>query len=331
MTQFWINQEGNFIFATPDNLHPNFFVVNATQISTEDVARRLGAGWLDRKMEIIRQWGIDPSRPRSTYLPAYQEEAMVSARNIGQLLERQRNQPREGLQGINLEEEEDKPKKSRKRKELKVSEIPEREDNLRPFKLPYQTFDEINMRLHDTIIGVKSKPFLVTRLEPDAGDYTLQLQDVERDTYTVPYSLPELDCRTPELGYGVAQDGMIQYVIRRPERAQTQGISSTNALKKRVGMNSWQIFQRREELLHLLSNRPKRVITPGILETMKEGLIPYIFLSKKIVLVTKKTGITAEYRGRFLGHVKDNIVLLSDDDQDMSHIKNDLREVGLEV
>lgn len=333
MITWWhSNREGTYFGILGDEngaIIPGHEVNHATFRTREQIRRQFPEDWIVEKEESIHRYRFDTDRPQQTWadLAVYTELMANAQQQIARdnIIRRQ-----EGLAQIPGEEEEDKPKSS-KWLDLDASKIPPREQPR--FWIPYQTGEEITMRLQNSIICVHSRAMQVHRVEARANerDWLLYLLDGESGRYILPYNDPAVDLRSPEPGYGVNKEGVVSYLVRRPERMQRQGMCTENTLRKNVGKKTWSTLSSQQEILHYLGSRKTRPMTKAIQETMEEGLLHNVLLSPKVALVNKTSGIYVEYKGRNLGRVRDQGVILSDEDKGMSHIRRDLEAVHLEA
>src|ERR1700735_334000 len=309
---------------------PGHEVQNSMPRTEDQLRRQFPQNWITTKVEQINRLQFDIERPTESWVDGNVYAILLADAN--QQMRRDQLLDREGLMNIPGEDEDEKPK-STKWVELETTSIPPREQPR--FWIPYQTGEEICMRLLNSIICVHSKPFQVHRVEARANnrDWLMYLLDGDGGRFTLPYSSPAVDLRSPDPGYGVNREGLVSYLVRRPERVQRQGMCTENTLRKNVGKKAWTGLGSQQEILHYLTGRKTRPVTEAILATMQNGLLNNVLLSPKVALVNKVPGIVAEYKGRILGRVytHDKHVSLSDEDKNMSHINRDLQAVHLEV
>lgn len=300
---------------------------NTAQPRTDAQLRnQFSADWHQQQEINIQRYGFDVDRPAETWVNQAAYANLM--RDAQAIIARDNLLNRDGLRQIPAEEDEPVKKETRWLP-MDTTGIPER--GTPRFWIPYQSGDEIVMRLQNSIISVKSKPVHVHRVENVGNEFCLYLLDGEGGRFTLSYNDPAVDLRSPSPGYGVSKDGIVSYLVRRPERVQRQGMCTENTLKKTAGRKAWTVLQSQQEILQHLFGRKSRVVTKAILETMEEGLLHNVLLSPKVALVGKQSGIYAEYKGRTLGRVRGQGVVLSDEDAGMSHIRADLQAVHLEA
>jgi hypothetical protein len=113
----------------------------------------------------------------------------------------------------------------------KIEAKPLRKKELPPFKINYDTYPEIKLRLLNTVISIKGHPFLVCRINntPDKG-YLLAVNN-GYETYSVAYN-DLTDLRTIPPMYVSA--GSTGWLCRIPGRVYQQGLNRHNTILKTV-------------------------------------------------------------------------------------------------
>lgn len=332
MIRWWRSSrdaDRGFIFGTAfDEDVPG--VVNAVEITATEATNNLGESWVRDKSDILTEWGIDPLRLQTSFSSP---EALDRFATRVRVYTAQRNADRflRNNGEINLEEQEAVPEKKDKWRPLNPDLIPPLDADEPPFKMPYQALEEVQLRLNQSVILVKSQPFYVNSVEPEKGDFMLHLSDAKKGQFKLPYSCPDLSLRSPPPGYVVSQDGVVSYFVRVPERVQKQGCAPENTKRKKIGESTWGSFSGAGDILNSLSGRKPRVYTRAIHAHMQDGLIKAAFLTKNVALFAKDEDVLCEYKGRKLGYVRDGYVALPGSDRGMSFIVRDLRQANLEV
>lgn len=214
--------------------------------------------------------------------------------------------------------------------DLDVKNLPPSRSKLPPFKLLYSNIEEAQLRLNESIVMVRGRPFYVTDTVREKRDFMLYVKDTRNKTFKIPYSHPDLDMRSPPPGY-IHSGPVVSFLVRKPERIYKQGLTSQTAQHKPVGTDRWKHFNSISDILRGIEGRTNRKWDGSIAKHVQEGLIHSLYLSEHIGVGRKaaleKTFV--EYKGRTLGELQEDTVSLDPDDFDVSWIKNDLREVGI--
>lgn len=210
----------------------------------------------------------------------------------------------------------------------RLETIPLRKYDLRPFKINYDTAQEIKLRLNNTVISVKGHPYLVKSIRTVPGDYRLALYDGTK-TFQVKYSDLQ-DLRSiPPMYVTYSGPG---WLCRIPGRVYQQGMNRHNTIIKTVDGEANAASVSHELLVAALRNRPKRVWDSTILSLLLNAELNSIRLSDEVAVKTAKGKILACYRGRKLGVITDNEVKVFDEDDLLQQwIEKPIRDVGLEL
>jgi hypothetical protein len=123
--------------------------------------------------------------------------------------------------------------------ELNVRELPEKDFGrvkLKPFKLEYDTLQEIRMRFHGTVIQIKGNPFYVSDLRKVKTKYYFLLEDHREQKHQV--CVDDIDTfRGAPPGY-VTMDGSHGFMTRVPARVNQQGMNTNNTSILRISNGS---------------------------------------------------------------------------------------------
>lgn len=211
-----------------------------------------------------------------------------------------------------------------------------RADLLPPFKIDYETIEEVALRLRATVILVKDRPFYVHAARNSRTGFILTLEDADGDRKTLPFSRLQ-NARSARPGY-VTWRGQVCYLTRRPARINQQGMTSDNVWLIPVGKTSNEgTAARTKDLLELLTYRKPKRFSARMVDDLLDRTSQGFRLSNSVAVYRKDTEkdahrkIWVEYRGRSLAPVKDSIVLLKDTDKSLPWITTDLEDVGIRV
>lgn len=219
--------------------------------------------------------------------------------------------------------------------------ITERSTRLPRYKMKYETAEEANFRLHDSIITVRDQALYILSAQEDATGriiVTTHDQDGVNDMYFL--DEPGLDLRSADPGY-VNFGNRVIHMVRRPARVYKQGLTKDNCYGRDVG---------RREYASLVNQLPVRLILQGLnsrsvntfseeqTSLLLEGRIPAdaIRLSDNVAIYLRgnnyRNRLAIEYKGRKLGAlVKDRVKLISDSDLECPWLIEDLEQVGLRL
>lgn len=212
--------------------------------------------------------------------------------------------------------------------ELNVEEIVSgRRITLPPFHLPYETVEEIQMRLMGTIILIKNNPFYVENVIRKNNDYHLVVSNEEEERTIVKYNQGQLDLRSPEPGY-INTEGGSYYFVRPPNRQQRQGIIYNQIFLKKIGSEEMFSPHNKNAVMIGLKFRDVQPWTSELCNLLQRRIISNMRLSNSIAIYIDHRKIKSEYKGRFLGEVHDDTILLDDRDR-RPWILSDLKDVSM--
>lgn len=206
-----------------------------------------------------------------------------------------------------------------------------RDVKLPPFKIDYDSHEQIHQKLNNTVILIKNVPFLV-RQTADLGKvgFGLLVQDKDGDNYKVLYNAVQ-DCRGIAPGYFMYR-GQALWVYRVPERQNSQGMHPRNCQYKVAG-TTHATGASATVLLHSLGQATDVQYASNLNDVLLGGMNQSMRLSNNIALyLTNKKGapIGVEYCGRPLGLMVNGAIKVMDtNDLGPSWIHKDLHKVGL--
>lgn len=218
---------------------------------------------------------------------------------------------------------------------MDLEKIPEgpyipRDINLSPFRVDYDTHEQLHQKLAGTVVLVKNMPMQVMETGEVKGKFLLALKYNGKTAY-LPYD--ELkDCRSIAPGYFM-YDSTAYWIYRVPERQNSQGMSPKNMHYKAVG--SEQRGSAQCSMLQQALSMAKDVeFHPKISEVLSASATGGFRLTNKVAIYqSKKKGaeIAVEYIGRPMGLIiKEHIVRVYDEsDLQPSWIHKDLAKAGL--
>jgi hypothetical protein len=177
-----------------------------------------------------------------------------------------------------------------------------RDIKLPPFKIDYDTHEQIHQKLNGTIILIKNRPFVVSETcEFKKGKFALAVYDTEREQKIVYYD-DIADCRGIAPGY-FTHRGAAHWTYRVPERQNSQGMHQRNMQCKQAGSKS-PTSARSDFLLAALGVVKDVKYAANLHDIILGGGAQSIRLTNRLALyATGKKGapIGVEYCGRALG------------------------------
>jgi hypothetical protein len=211
-------------------------------------------------------------------------------------------------------------------------EIP-RDVKLAPFKVDYDTHEQINQKLNQTVILIKNVPFYVSQTaDLGKGKFALLVQGLDGARGTVKYD-DVSDCRGIAPGY-FNYRGSAAWVYRTPDRQNSQGMCSRNMEYKLAGTEAVQ-RPRHDFLLAALVTGKDIRYGENLHDVILSGAAQSIRLNNRIALynVNKKGApIGVEYCGRPLGLIVNGACKVIDDcDLRPTWINKDLADVGMRM
>lgn len=199
-----------------------------------------------------------------------------------------------------------------------------------PFRLPIDNARDLEMRLRGSVIYVGPEPVTVEAVFALEGDLWLYITDAEGKNYRVKYNHPKVDCRTADPKYLVYNHRPF-YFLRYPSRHQKQGMDSTNTSLKAVGEQDVQRVDSLRRLCEALTDLPTLEWTPQYSDLMvKAKAFRSLRLSSDVAFFVRD-GLCAEYKGRELGAVHDNDILLDENDFAQPWIKEEILKIGCQA
>jgi hypothetical protein len=203
--------------------------------------------------------------------------------------------------------------------ELDVDALPEREfdrPKLTPFKLEYDTLQEVQMRFRQTVIQIKGNPFYVSDIRADRNNrqrYVFLTSDVADRNAQI--ALEKLtDMRSVPPGF-VQLEGYSGWFARNPARVNQQGLNGQNVTCRRVS-NGENVPLNIKSILKALDSKGKTTKwSPQYRDLMVNGVLSEMRLSDEVAVFRKKEDVYVAYRGRMFGKLTEgNLVTAMDED-----------------
>lgn len=193
-------------------------------------------------------------------------------------------------------------------------------------KVPFSSLHDIVLRLRHTLIFVGSELYFVDEIFNIRDDFLLVVSNARGDRYKVWYSNPDIDLRSLEPQY-ITLNGHTNFLYRPPIRVQKQGMSIENMYVKPPGGHPNRLRDVRS--LPQCISLDVFQWNPTLVELMvKVKALHSVRLSKSIAAYTDGQDAVAEYRGRRLGTIKDDVVFLDEHDVTKPWIIEAVRQVG---
>lgn len=212
----------------------------------------------------------------------------------------------------------------------KLPVLPLRKKELPPFKIEYETYQEIKLRLLNTVISIKGHPFLVSKIRQKSGSFELALNDGVSPHYSKVNYKDIQDLRSiPPMYLSLNQTG---WLCRIPGKVYQQGLNRNNTVLKSIDSGSSLTALDATSLLRNMAKRTNRKWDGTLLSLLNAGELGSIRLSDDIAVHNKKNKTVACYRGRSLGEVHDNDIRVFDEDDLLQEwIDRASKEVGMEL
>lgn len=201
---------------------------------------------------------------------------------------------------------------------------------LPPFKIAYQTFAEIKLRLTNTVISIKGHPYVVGKVKPYGSDFMLFVFNDEQKYYMVKYSdLNDLRSIPPMyIRYG----SYAGWMARHPNRVYQQGINKQNTVIRTVDGLHAVTGATPGTLVASLNSRERMNWDSTMDKLMRTETLQAMRLSDDMAVMPQKGKLIACYRGRPLGGLQENVVTpFDEDDLLQGWIEKSAREVGFEL
>lgn len=221
-----------------------------------------------------------------------------------------------------------------KYKDVPITEMfPKRRLSQPRFKLTYETPGDLRLRLLNTCLWIGPELYYVRDCLSCENEHWLIVEDGTGQRLKVEYySTPGIDLRTPDPQYIIVNETPV-YFTRLPARQQQQGVTYSNCVLKPVGKNRFSHFDGVQQLIVSLKDAdtlPWKVQYQELMCKMKA--FRALRLSTDVAFFRDDNEkLTAEYRGRRLGAVEENCILVDQDDFEKPWIRNDLQSVGCEL
>jgi hypothetical protein len=224
-----------------------------------------------------------------------------------------------------------------KRKYMKYPEVPieikpsKRRLSQPRLKMDFETLHDIRLRLCNSLIFIGSKLWYVRDIVALEDDFMLLVENEDQKLFRVMYKQEQnIDLRSPEPQYFVYENAPA-YLVRYPGRQQRQGVNSDTAYGKYVGVGD-QTF-RLHHYRWLMQSLDTEMISwdAKLYDLMvKAQAFRALRMSKDIAFFHDRTknGVYAEYRGRLLGRIRDDVILVDDTDAKKPWINRDVNKIG---
>lgn len=221
--------------------------------------------------------------------------------------------------------------------------VTDRRVRMPAFKHDYDNIDEARRRLHGSIITVKGIPYLVEDVRQNMryGIY-LTLDPATDGNERKRISLSKIeDLRSPAPGYlSFKTDDIFgtYWFARKPARVTIQGLPMRErggaGFLKPVGSEgeNLQPLPRAGLMLKALRNKENLRFQTEMGDFMVRGLIKNIRLNPNVACYSKGKEAFVEYKGRTLGTIRRNGVILEDEiDRNVPWIEKDLNSANIQI
>lgn len=203
---------------------------------------------------------------------------------------------------------------------------------LRPFKLQYDTLDEVRMRFKGTCILIKGNPFFVSDLRKKDDKFHLLVEDHLDAKTTVRLDHID-DFRSAPPGYVQLETDNL-YMTRVPARVNQQGLNNTNTTLRRISTGKALAFNAKS-LVQAIETKGRVLLWADNYRALIENrIIPELRLSDEVAMFTKRTDtVYVGYKGRMFGKLDEGNVVKADDEDDLIQpwVKKHFDKVNLEV
>lgn len=212
----------------------------------------------------------------------------------------------------------------------RLEEIPQARVKLPPFKLNYETIDEARRRLHQTVILIKGNPFYVDDVGQKDGKFKLKLLEAT-DGVHVQIKLEDVpDLRSAAPVYLTTPLG-IRFLERFPERVYQQGLNQRNTRFRHIATEQTNRFDI-TMFCRAVKSKKDRVWSKPMADFFDDGTLSEIRLTDRVAVFHRGTDNHACYRGRRLGKiVEDEVLLLDEDDSIQPWVIADAKKAGLKL
>lgn len=220
--------------------------------------------------------------------------------------------------------------------ELNIRDLPEKDFGrvkLKPFKLEYDTLQEVSMRFRQTAIQIKGHPFYVSDVRKVKKQYYFLLENSRDQKFQV--CLDEIDTfRGVPPGY-VTLEGQHGYLSRIPARVNQQGMTTQNTSISQISTGSGFAFNVKGIVQAIESKGKTLPWNPHYRNLMINRVIPEMRLSDEVAVFTKKgqDPIYVGYHGRVFGKMNEDqrVSALDEDDLIQPWITKHFQTVNLEA
>lgn len=220
--------------------------------------------------------------------------------------------------------------------ELNVRDLTEKNfgrPKLKPFKLEYDTLQEISMRFRQTAIQIKGNPFYVSDVRKVKKQYFFLIENARDQKFQV--CVDDIDTfRGVPPGY-VTLDGRHGFLSRVPARVNQQGMSPQNTSIVKISTQSGIVYNVKGIVQAIESKGKILSWHRNYRDLMLNRAIPEMRLSDDVAVFTKKgqDQIYVGYHGRIFGKMNDDhrVSALDEDDLIQPWITKHFEKVNLEA
>lgn len=196
-----------------------------------------------------------------------------------------------------------------------------------PFKIDYQTYPEIKLRLLNTVIAINGVPYYVKRIREHNGEFFLLVLGNTDKEYSVRYS-SITDLRSPPPMYLTTNS--TGWFCRYPARVYQQGVTRSNAHIRTIDGKSLLYNLDPLSFIRAIHRRQNKAWHTSYNDLMASGELSSARLTDNIAVVGKNKILC--YRGRPLGKIENTTVHVEDeDDLQQQWIEKEVNSAGLEL
>jgi hypothetical protein len=199
------------------------------------------------------------------------------------------------------------------------------------FRLDFETLHDIRLRLQSGAIFIGAEMYFVSDIYAIEDDFLLLVKDKDGKTFKCWYKkTPEIDLRSPEPQY-FTEESRPSYFMRSPRRQNRQAVCYDNCYAKPVNNREFHTIDPRL----FMSGMSRDVLQwdSALSRFMAHNkIIASVRMSRDLAFyrADSKT-IKAEYRGRELGTVEDDYIIMDELDAKKPWIRRDVNLIGCRV
>lgn len=220
--------------------------------------------------------------------------------------------------------------------ELNIRDLQERvydQPKMKPFKLPYDTLQEMTMRFRQSVIQIKGHPYYVSDVRKVKERFYFLVEDCrDQKSQVCASDIPSFRGVPP--GY-VTIEGQHGFMARQPARVNQQGMTPQNTTITRVSTDGGIPFNQKGLVTAIESKSRVLPWIDNYRPLMENRIVPEMRLSDEVAIFTKKgqDPIYIGYKGRVFGKLRDGNFVSATDEDDLVQpwIGAQFRKVNLEV